>query len=194
MNISVTPSPTRLAPSTIQSSLPLSNRLRRAIWAVLYVAAFRPSPKPLHGWRRFLLRLMGAHIAPTSIIHASVRIWAPWNLIMEDCATLGPYVDCYSVAPVTLAAGCVVSQYSYLCTATHDYTELALPLISKPITIGRSAWVCADVFIGPGVTVGEGAVVAARSSVYRDIEPWTVVVGNPARFLKRRVLKDTSQS
>jgi putative colanic acid biosynthesis acetyltransferase WcaF len=183
-----------MVPTVIPSTFSVANRLRRAIWAVLYIAAFRPSPKPLHGWRRFLLRLMGARIASTAAVHASARIWAPWNLIMEDCAALGPYVDCYSVAPVTLGAGCVVSQYSYLCTATHDYTELALPLVSKPIMIGRSAWVCADVFIGPGVTVGEGAVVAARSSVYRDIEPWTVVVGNPARFLKRRTLKDISQS
>ncbi|MGA2326231.1 MAG: putative colanic acid biosynthesis acetyltransferase [Bryobacteraceae bacterium] len=109
---------------------------------------------------------------------------------MEDCAALGPYVDCYNVAPVTLGARCVVSQYSYLCSATHDYTDLKLPLVAKPITIGPHAWVCADVFVGPGVTVGEGAVVAARSSVYRDVEPWTVVAGNPARFLKPRTLKD----
>jgi putative colanic acid biosynthesis acetyltransferase WcaF len=139
-----------------------------------------------------LLRSFGAEIASGATVYPSVRIWAPWNLKMREYACLGPYVDCYSAAPIYLGAHSVVSQYSFLCTATHDYSSLRLPLVTAPIHIGEQAWVCADVFVGPGVTIGEGAVVAARSSVYHDVEPWVVVAGNPARFLKRRIIKDAS--
>jgi putative colanic acid biosynthesis acetyltransferase WcaF len=141
-----------------------------------------------------LLRAFGARIGQGAVIHPSVRIWAPWNLSMERFACLAPDVDCYSVAPIRLGEHATVSQYSYLCGASHDYTRLDLPLTPSPISIGAHAWVCADVFIGPGVTVGEGAVVGARSSVYRDVEPWTVAAGNPARFLKPRKLVDCDES
>ncbi|MCJ7544034.1 MAG: putative colanic acid biosynthesis acetyltransferase [Phycisphaerae bacterium] len=119
-----------------------------------------------------------------------MSIWAPWNLRMADRSALGPHVDCYCLDTITLEERAIVSQYSYLCSASHDYTLRDLPTISAPITIRKDAWVCADVFIAPGVTVGEGAVVGARSSVFQDVAPWTVVAGNPARFLKPRVLRD----
>jgi len=175
----------------IPSSFSWRHKLGRAAWGVVYTLAFRPSPKPLHFWRRWLLRLMGARIEEGANIHPSVTIWAPWNLTMRRLACLAPHVDCYNVAPVEVGERATVSQYSYLCGATHDYERLDLPLIPAPISIGAYAWICADVFIAPGVTVGEGAVVGARSSVYKDVQPWTVVAGNPARFVKRRVLADS---
>jgi putative colanic acid biosynthesis acetyltransferase WcaF len=107
---------------------------------------------------------------------------------MRDYACLGPRTDCYNAAPVRLGEYSVVSQYAFLCTATHDISSLRLPLVTGPIELGKHAWVCADAFIGPGVAIGEGAVVGARSSAYKDVEPWTVVAGNPARFLKVRVV------
>src|ERR1035437_9114166 len=114
---------------SIPSSHSAGNRAVRALWAIVYIIAFRPSPKLLHGWRRLLLRLMGAHIARGAVIHPSVRIWAPWNLVMECYATLGPHVDCYNVAKVHLGHHATVSQYSYLCSATHNYRKRNLPLI-----------------------------------------------------------------
>jgi putative colanic acid biosynthesis acetyltransferase WcaF len=105
---------------------------------------------------------------------------------MGDHSCLGPDVDCYCVAPIRIGAHAVVSQYTYLCSASHDYTKAGLPLIFAPITIGDGAWVTADVFVGMGVTVGTGAVVGAKAAVFKDVEPWTVVGGNPARFIKRR--------
>jgi putative colanic acid biosynthesis acetyltransferase WcaF len=85
-----------------------------------------------------------------------------------------------------IGAQATISQYSFLCTASHDYQEPSLPLISAPIMIGPRAWVAADVFIGPGVTIGEGAVVGARASVFRDVDPWSVVAGSPARMIRKR--------
>ena len=164
------------------------NRFLRVLWQFVRLLLFRPSPKPLNQWRRLLLRLFGARIGRGCVIHPSVQIWAPWNLEMGDYACLGPYVDCYSVAKVRLGAFCTVSQYSYLCTATHDYTSPSMPLVATPIQLGARSWVAADVFIGPGVTVGDGAVIGARSSVFRDVEAWAVVAGSPVRFIKRRTL------
>jgi len=98
-------------------------------------------------------------------------------------------VDCYSVAPIRIGAHAVVSQYSYLCSASHDYELPDFPLVTGPIVVAEGAWVAADAFVGMGVTIGAGAVVGARASVFKDVEPWTVVGGNPARFIKKRVMR-----
>lgn len=108
---------------------------------------------------------------------------------MGEHSCLGDYVDCYSVDKICLGAHATVSQYSYLCSASHDYTVPTMPLTTAPITIAEGAWVAADVFIGPGVTVGKGAIVGARSSIFRNVSPWTVVGGNPAKLLNTRSLK-----
>lgn len=107
---------------------------------------------------------------------------------MGDYSCLGPDVDCYSVDKIHIGHYTVVSQYSFLCTASHDYTDPTMPLTTAPITLGERAWVTADVFVAPGVTIGDGVVITARSSVFTDVEPWTVVAGNPAQWVKRRVL------
>lgn len=165
------------------------NKLARVLWGVVWVLFYRPSPKPCHFWRRFLLRIFGARIAPNAYPHASAKIWAPWNLEMGDFSCLSHHVDCYCVAKIKIGAHATVSQYSYLCTASHDIEAPDMPLVTAPITIGDGAWITADVFVGPGVSIGEGAVVGVRSTVLKDVEPWAVVAGNPVRFIKHRNLK-----
>jgi putative colanic acid biosynthesis acetyltransferase WcaF len=86
-----------------------------------------------------------------------------------------------------------VSQYAFLCTATHDYEDPDFSLIMKPIDVGDYAWIGARAFVGPGVSIGEGAVVGATASVYRDVPEWTVVGGNPAKVIKQRIMKGTRQ-
>jgi putative colanic acid biosynthesis acetyltransferase WcaF len=107
---------------------------------------------------------------------------------MGKYSCLANDVDCYSVAPIKLGAYVTVSQYAFLCTATHDYEDSDFKLVTKPIEIADHAWVGARAFIGPGVRIGEGAVVGATASVYRDVPEWTVVGGNPARVIKKRVV------
>src|SRR5487761_2751533 len=152
----------------------LCNRIRRALWGSAWLILYRPSPRPLHGWRRFLLRAFGARIERGAHPYPSSKIWAPWNLTMHEHSCLADHVDCYSVAPISLGAHATVSQYSYLCSASHDYRDPAMPLVA------------ADVFVGPGVRIGEGEVVGARSTVTRDVAPWTVVAGSPAIRRGRR--------
>ena len=169
------------------SPLSLRNKVGRSIWNLVWLLLYRPTPRSLHPWRCFLLRLFGAKIGKGVHPYPSARIWAPWNLEMGDHSCLSEYVDCYCVDKIRIAAHATVSQYSFLCTASHDYTDPAMPLVIAPISIGEQAWITSDVFVAPGVTIGEGAVVLARSSVFRNIDPWVVVGGNPAKFIKPRV-------
>jgi putative colanic acid biosynthesis acetyltransferase WcaF len=119
-------------------------------------------------------------------VYPSTRIWAPWNLTMEDGSTLAEQVDCYSVDRITLGVNSTVSIRTFLCTASHDIRDRARPLTTSPIVIGADAFVFAEAFIGPGVRLGEAAVVGARAVVVRDVAPADIVAGNPAKPIGRR--------
>lgn len=166
--------------------LSLRNKIARILWRTVWIFLFRPSPRQFHGWRRLLLRLFGARLGRRTYVYPSAQIWAPWNLRMGDDSCISHFVDCYCVTTVTLGMRATVSQYSFLCTASHDFNSYALPIVAAPIIIGDHAWVTADVFIGPGVTVHEGAVIGARSTVTKDVEPWSITVGSPARRIGDR--------
>jgi putative colanic acid biosynthesis acetyltransferase WcaF len=168
---------------------PLRHRMARVLWGIVWHSLFRPSPRVLHGWRRFLLRLFGAELGRGAKVYPRAKIYLPANLRLDDFTCIADDVDCYCVAPIHVRAHTTVSQYSYLCTASHDYEDPRMPLTTAGITIGHSAWVCADAFIGPGVDIGDGAVVGARACVMRSVEPWTIVAGNPAKLVKPRVLR-----
>jgi len=174
--------------SAYRSELSLGNKLARVAWAVVHVLLFRFSPVPCHGWRRSLLRAFGGRIARTAKIYPSARVWAPWNLTMEPGAVVGPEVYCYSVGPIVLGVDSTTSYRTFLCSASHDIHHAARPLVIGRIRLERGAYVFADAFIGMNVTVGEGAVVAARAVVVRDVGDYEVVAGNPARVVSRRRL------
>ena len=176
-----------------RNRLSVSNKLARACWNLTWLLLYRPSPTFCFPWRRLLLRLFGAVVEHGAKPYPRCRIWAPWNLRMGRHSCLGNYVDCYSVAPVILGVHVTVSQYAFLCTATHDYEDPDFSLIKKPIEIGDYAWIGARAYVGPGVSVGEGAVVGATASVYRDVPEWTVVGGNPAKVIKQRIMKGSRQ-
>jgi putative colanic acid biosynthesis acetyltransferase WcaF len=178
----------------MRSTHPLSNIIGRALWEVVYRVLFRTSPRPLRTWRNFLLRVFGAKIDRTAVIYPTARIWAPWNLTMAPYSCLASDVDCYCVARITIGAHSVISQYTYLCGASHDYRRPRLPLTPAPIVIEDQVWVAADVFVGPGVRIGQGTVVGARSTVVSDLPAWKVCVGTPAKPIKDRVLIDDSPS
>lgn len=166
-----------------------ANKLRRVLWIAAWWLLYRFSPAPLHVWRRWVLRLFGAEVEAGAHPYPRVRIFAPWNLRMGRNSCLANDVDCYCVAPVILGEGAIVSQKSFLCTASKDYEDPEFPLLTGRIELQARSWVAADAFIGPGVTIREGAVVGARACVTSDVEAWTVVAGNPARFVKRRSLR-----
>jgi len=162
------------------------NRAARLLWSLTWLLLFRPSPKPLHGWRRILLRAFGARLGRKVSVHASARVWAPWNLEMGDFSSLAPFVDCYCVDRVRLGRCVTVSQYSFICTAGHDIDSPDMRLTTAPVTLEDHVWIAADAFVAPGVRIAAGAVVGARASVFADVPAWTVVGGNPARPLRMR--------
>ena len=170
----------------------LGSKVFRQLWNLVYLVLFRPSPRIFHGWRCFLLRCFGARVGRSVRIFPSVKIWAPWNLELGDWCSLGDEVDCYCVQNISIGRFATVSQRSTLCGATHDMTQLHLPLISGAITIGEHAWLCAETFVMPSVSIGEGSVIGVRSTVFKNIPPWQVAVGTPCKVLKkRRVVNDS---
>jgi putative colanic acid biosynthesis acetyltransferase WcaF len=172
--------------SHLGASLPFRNRALRALWSLVYLVLVRPSPRPCHAWRSAILRLFGAKLGPDCHIYPAARVWAPWNLICEDTVGIGDGAVIYNPQTIRLGSHAVISQDAYLCGATHDFEVPGFPMISLPITVGRHAWVAARAVVGPGVQVGEGAVLGLASVTVRDLEPWTVYAGAPARALRQR--------
>ena len=166
--------------------LSIGNKVARTLWFVVWLFLFRPTPRLLHPWRCLLLRVFGARLGKSVHPYPSARIWAPWNLEMGDHACLSEGVDCYCVDKIRIGAYTTISQRSFLCTASHDYSQASMPLVGAPITIGARVWITADVFVAPGVTIGDGAVVTVRSSVLCDLPPWMVARGSPAAPFKAR--------
>lgn len=168
-------------------SFPLGNRLYRALWRLAWAVLAAWSPPSLHAWRRIVLKLFGARLGPGAHVYASVRVWDPRNLVMGAGSCLGARVDCYSMASIRLADGAIVSQDACLCAGSHDIDDPAFQLVARSIVIGERAWIAAGAFVGPGVSVGEGAVLGARGVAFRDLQAWSVYVGNPARRVRVRV-------
>lgn len=165
--------------------------LRRVLWGGGKVL-FRLSPRPCFGWRRLVLRCFGARVGRHVHVYPSTRIYFPWNLSIGDWSAIGEDALVYNLGPVTIGQQATISHRAHLCAGTHDYTRPDLPLLKPPITIGDQAWICADAFVGPGVTVGEGAIVGARAVAVKDVPPWSVVAGNPAREIKKREMTSAS--
>lgn len=164
----------------------LGHRMTRLVWGVVQATLFRWSPRPLFRWRAFLLNCFGASVHPKARVYPKARVWYPKNLTMAKHATLADGVDCYSVERVTIGESTTISQYSYICGATHDFDDPSFVLVPLPITIGDRVWVAADCFVGPGVTIHDGAVLGARSSAFKDLDAWTVYAGSPAKPLRER--------
>ncbi len=157
----------------------------RVVWAFLS-PVFRYSPRLLYSWRNLLLRSLGASIGWDVCIHPRARILFPWNLRVGDESAIAEDALIYNLGAVTLGKKVTVSHGAQLCAGTHDFQQATLPLLKPPITVEDCAWVCTEALVGPGVTVGTGAVVGARAVVMRDVEPWAIMAGNPARKIGER--------
>lgn len=164
----------------------LRERVGMLAWLVVETVLCRPMPKHLVWWRLFWLRVFGARIWGTPFVHPKARIKIPWQLTLEDRVAIAPGVEVYNLGHVTLRERCVVSQHAYLCGGTHELSDPKLPLLVGDIEIGREAFIGARAMILPGVTVGEGAVLGAGGVAAKDLEQWTIYVGNPARAIKKR--------
>jgi putative colanic acid biosynthesis acetyltransferase WcaF len=168
---------------------PMEN-FKRALWMIVRATLFRLSFHNWYGWRRLLLELFGARLGKGVRIRPTALIEIPWNLEIGDNVVIGDYAILYSLGKITIGRAATISQYAHLCAGTHDYTSRRFPLLKPPIVIGEEVWIAADAFVGPGVTVGDRAVVGARATVVNDVPADQVIVGPGARIVKRRILQD----
>lgn len=159
----------------------LTEQIGRIAWVLLAQTPFAFSPRPLWGWRRWLLRCFGARVGPKVHVYPSVRINIPWNLTLGAQCAVGDRAILYALGPITIGPRATISQGAHLCAGTHDISQPHRPLVKPPIEIGADAWIAAEAFIGPGVKVGEGAIVGARAVVVKDVGAGVTMVGNPAR-------------
>jgi len=186
MNTPELKSSVRTDRSACPSSHSSANKAARLLWQCAWLLLFRPSPWFWQAPRRGLLRLFGAKVGRGVQVMPSVRIWAPWNLTLGDYATVSHSVDLYAVDRISIGSHATVSQRAFLCTATHAVDHPNMPLVTKPIRIEDGAWVAAEAFVAPGVTIGVDAVTGARAVVTHDVPARMVVAGNPARIIRER--------
>jgi putative colanic acid biosynthesis acetyltransferase WcaF len=159
------------------------------LWWMIDFFFFKLSPQIMYGWRRFLLRLFGARIGNGVIIRPSVTVTYPWKVSIGDHSWIGDDVVLYSLGEIEIGSNAVISQKSYLCAASHDYNKEDFPIWGKKITIEDECWLATDVYVAPGITIGKGTVVGARSSVFKDLPAGKVCVGSPAKPIKDRTVE-----
>nr|WP_271594536.1 putative colanic acid biosynthesis acetyltransferase [Bradyrhizobium sp. CCBAU 65884] len=167
-------------------SFTFENRLLRFVWNAVWRLLASWTPPFLNPWRRFLLRCFGAKVAATAVVYGSARVWYPPHLEIGHHACIGPRVNVYCMARIRFGDYSLASQGSHLCAGTHDIDDINFQLKTKPIEIGARAWIAAEAFVGPGVNIGDGAVLGARACTFRDLQPWVVYSGNPAQPLRQR--------
>lgn len=125
-------------------------------------------------------------MGPYCRFYPGSKVWAPWNLTCADRVAAGDGADIYNPAMIEFGSRAIVSQGAYVCGATHDFDDPDFPLIAYRMKIGAYAWICARACVGPGVNLGEGAVLGLGSVAARDLDAWGVYAGAPAVKLKER--------
>ena len=170
----------------LRPAFSVTNRIQRLVWGIVWLLLYRTSPRPFHNWRAMLLRLFGAKMGPNCHFYPASIVHSPWNLICEDQVTAGDGAEIYNPSPIKLGSHAILSQGCYVCGATHDFDDPAFPLLSYAMEIGPYAWICARASVGPGVRVGEGAVLGLGSVATRNLDPWTVYGGSPAVRIRER--------
>ncbi len=179
--------PTPMTPERGVSPYSFGERVRRLGWSIVQSTLFAWSFHNWYGFRRALLRAFGARVSASSRLRPSVRIEIPWNLSIGDDTAIGDRAILYCLGPVRIGSRVTISQGAHLCAGSHDHHTRAMTLLRLPITIGDDAWIAADAFVGPSVTVAEGAILGARSVAMHNLAPWGIYAGHPAVKVKDRV-------
>jgi len=169
--------------------LTAKEKIRRLSWSLCSPPIFNLPGRLFSPLRVCLLRLFGSQIGNKVLICSGVHIWLPWNLHIGNHSAIGRKVEIYGYAPIYIGSDTVISQYAYLCGASHDYESSSMDLTSEPIKIGNYCWIAANAMITQGVSIGEGTVIGARSVVTKSMPEWIVAAGIPARIIKDRVIK-----
>ncbi len=173
-----------------QFRLPPGFRGRSAVtvqlWLIVQATLFRWSPRILYPWRRFLLRLFGAKVGVGVLVRPSAEITYPWKVSLGDYCWVGDGTRLYSLGAIRIGPHSVISQHAHLCTGGHDPERVGFDIFSRPIVVGAECWIATEVYVAPGITIGDGSVVGARSSVFHDLPAGMICHGSPARPIRAR--------
>ena len=156
------------------------------IWWIVQDTLFRMSPQIFYGWRNFLLRSFGAKIGKKVQIRSTTRVTYPWKLTIGDYVWVGDDCTFYTLGEIIVGSHVAIAHDVYFCTGIHNYTKIYFPIAQKPIRIEDEVWLPNDVFVGPGVTIGRGSVVGARSTVLHDLPSGMICYGHPAKAIRPR--------
>ena len=181
------------------NQMPRGEKILNRIWVCVSAILFCASPFFARAYRGMIFKLFsmigrkggygrGGHLGSGSAISRRSRIDYPWKLAVGTGSFIGDGVWLYAMAPIEIGNDVCISENVLLLTGTHDVSSVNFDLVTKPVKICDKVWIATSAMILPGVTIGEGAVIAAGAVVTKDVEPWTVVGGNPAKFIKKRVL------
>jgi putative colanic acid biosynthesis acetyltransferase WcaF len=161
---------------------------KKALWSICWILLYRPSPRRMRGFRNWLVNAFGGRVDPTANLYPTSKIRHPWIFSCGRHSCVGDQAEIYNLGPVHIGDHSVISQHAYVCAGSHDYQQPNLPLTRPEVRIGSGVWVCAKAFVGPGVTIGDNALVAAASVVTKDVPAGMIVGGNPAKVLKPRAM------
>lgn len=164
-------------------------KIKAHLWILINSTLFRLMPLQVRKFRIGLLRLFGAKLADTVTISRTANIEHPWNLTMGHLSSLGDNSWIYCLAPITIGEKCCIGKDVYLITGSHDINDSGFNMITKPIYINDGSWIATGSYILPGINIGKFTVVGAGSIVVKSTEEYSVVGGNPAKFIKKREFK-----
>lgn len=164
------------------------SKVTTQLWWMIQATLFRWSPQFMFGWRVFLLRLFGAQIGTGVKIRSSVQVTYPWKVKIGDHVWIGDECVLYSLNNITIGSHVAVAHKVYFNTGGHHYDKLTFDIFGKPVVIEDECWITNDVYIAPGVTIGTGTIIAARSSVLKSLPAGKVCAGTPAKPIKDRPL------
>jgi putative colanic acid biosynthesis acetyltransferase WcaF len=159
-------------------------RWKEVLWVALKLLFFMSSWPWPSAWRVALLKAFGAKIGDRVVIRSRVNITFPWRLTLGNDVWIGEETFLLTLAPILIEDDVCISQRAFLCTGSHDFRLDDFPLVTRPITVRRSSWVAAQVFLAPGVEIGEGSLVGPGSVVLESVPPRSRVCGNPAAPIK----------
>jgi putative colanic acid biosynthesis acetyltransferase WcaF len=171
---------------TVPASFRGKSKLSVQLWWIVQETLFAWSPQIFYQWRVMLLRLFGAKIGKHVKIRSSVTVTYPWLVSIGDYSWIGDDCVLYSLGNISIGKHVALAHQVYVNTGGHEYRKKTFDIFSKPVLIEDECWITNDVYIAPGVTIGKGTIVSARSSVFKDLPAGKVCVGTPAKPIKDR--------
>src|SRR5271165_4096318 len=165
----------------------------RALWFFIGAPIVRCQLLPSSSIRRFILRCFGAKVERGVVLKPGVRVKYPWRLVIGAHSWIGEDVWIDNLVEVKIGKNACLSQGAYLCSGNHDWSDQSFGLQVSPIVLEDGSWVGARALICPGVGIGRCGVAAAGSVVTKPIPAFEIHAGNPARFVRRRFLRQRGQ-